>query len=250
MGMVLAELAKLRRSALWIVAVVLPLLAVITGTVNYAGNVEALSSGWASYWSQVVLFYGMVFMSMGVAVAASAAWRMEHRGHNWNLLMATPARAFSVVGAKLASLALVVVTMQFVLLGLVVLSGKLVLGLDGWLPWHSAAAALLGVVAALPVAALQSLLSMLVRSFAAPVALGLLGCVAGVGLLYSGEGGVVSYLLPQSLVTTSLSLGSTAVSDAGSLDLPTAFSVVLAAAATTLALWALSATVLSRRDVR
>ncbi|MCP3014415.1 ABC transporter permease [Nocardiopsis dassonvillei] len=250
MGMVLAELAKLRRSALWIVAVVLPLLAVITGTVNYAGNVEALSSGWASYWSQVVLFYGMVFMSMGVAVAASAAWRMEHRGHNWNLLMAAPARAFSVVGAKLASLALVVVTMQSVLLGLVVLSGKLVLGLDGWLPWHSAAAALLGVVAALPVAALQSLLSMLVRSFAAPVALGLLGCVAGVGLLYSGEGGAVSYLLPQSLVTTSLSLGSTAVSDAGALDLPTAFSVVLAAAATTLALWVLSATVLSRRDVR
>ncbi|PDP89245.1 lantibiotic ABC transporter permease [Glycomyces fuscus] len=250
MGMILAELTKLRRSALWIMAVVLPLLAVVTGTVNYGANEEALSSGWASYWSQVVIFYGMLFMSMGIAVMASAAWRMEHRGHNWNLLMATPARALSILGAKLVSLTLMVAVMQAVLLLLVVLSGRLVLGLDGWLPWRGTAAALLGVVAALPVIALQSLLSMLVRSFAAPVALGLLGCVAGVGVLYSGGGGVVSHLLPQALVTMSLSLGSTAVADAGSVDLPTAAAVVSAAAALTLLLWVLAAAVLSRRDVR
>lgn len=36
--MILAELTKLRRSAVWVVAPVLPLLAVITGTVNYDGN--------------------------------------------------------------------------------------------------------------------------------------------------------------------------------------------------------------------
>ncbi|WP_179811902.1 ABC transporter permease [Nocardiopsis sinuspersici] len=248
--MVLAELTKLRRSALWIVAVVLPLLAVVTGSVNYGGNTETLSVGWASYWSQVVIFYGMLFMSMGIAVMASAAWRMEHRGHNWNLLMATPARALSVIGAKLAALALVVAVMQLVLLVLVVLTGRFVLGLDGWPHWHSGAAALLGVVAALPVIALQSLLSMLVRSFAAPVALGLLGCVAGVGVLYSGGGGAVSHLLPQALVTTALSLGSTAVADAGAVDLPAAAAVVLSAASLTLVLWGLAAAVLSRRNVR
>ncbi|OKI22038.1 lantibiotic ABC transporter permease [Nocardiopsis sp. TSRI0078] len=248
--MVLAELTKLRRSALWIMAVVLPLLAVITGTVNYGANEEALSSGWASYWSQVVIFYGMLFMSMGIAVMASAAWRMEHRGHNWNLLMTTPARALAILGAKLVSLALMVAVMQLVLLLMVVLSGKLVLGLDGWLPWASTAAALLGVVAALPVVALQSLLSMLVRSFAAPVALGLLGCVAGVGVLYSGVGGVIAHVVPQALVSRSLSLGSTAVADAGAVDLPAASAVVLAAAVLTLLLWGLAATVLSRRDVR
>lgn len=248
--MVLAELAKLRRSALWITAVVLPLLAVVTGTVNYGANVEALSSGWASYWSQVVIFYGMLFMSMGIAVTASAAWRMEHRGHNWNLLMAAPVRASAVFGAKLASLALVVVAMQLVLFGLMTLSGKLVLGLDGPPPWHSAAATLLGAVAALPVVALQSLLSMLVRSFAAPVALGLLGCVAGVGVLYSGAGGAVPYLVPQALVGNALSLGSTAVADAGALDPPTVLPLVFAAVAGTLVLWALAAVVLARRDVR
>ncbi|WP_017571268.1 ABC transporter permease [Nocardiopsis halotolerans] len=250
MGMILAELTKLRRSALWIMAVVLPLLAVITGTVNYGANEEALSSGWASYWSQVVIFYGMLFMSMGIAVMASAAWRMEHRGHNWNLLMATPARAFAILGAKLVSLALMVVVMQLVLLLMVVLSGKLVLGLDGWLPWHSTAAALLGVVAALPVVALQSLLSMLVRSFAAPVALGLLGCVAGAGVLYSGVGGVIAHVVPQALVSRSLSLGSTAVSDAGAIDPSTTSAVVFAAVSVTLVLWTLAATVLSRGDVR
>ncbi|WP_285729980.1 ABC transporter permease [Nocardiopsis sp. ATB16-24] len=249
-GMVLAELTKLRRSSLWIVAVVLPLLAVITGTVNYGGNQEALSSGWSSYWSQVVLFYGLFFMSMGVAVMASAAWRMEHRGHNWNLLMATPARAFRIVGAKLAALALMVWAMQSVLLSLVVLTGRLVLGLDGWPPWHSVAAALLGVVAALPVVALQSGLSMLIRSFAVPVALGLLGCVAGVGVLLSGVGGVLPHLVPQALVSMTLNLGSTALSDAGGLDLPTVAAIVAASLSSALLLWVLGATALRRMDVR
>lgn len=248
--MVLAELTKLRRSALWIVAAVLPLLTVITGTVNYSANQGALSAGWTSYWSQVTIFYGMLFMSTAIAVLASAAWRMEHRGHNWNLLMAVPARARSVVGAKIAALALVVAVMQLVLLLMVVLTGKLVLGLDGFLPWNGVAAALLGIVAALPVVALQSVLSMLIRSFAAPVVLGLLGCVAGVGILYAGIGGAVPYLVPQALVIRSLSLGGTAVSDAGVLDLSTAAPVAVASAALTLLLWVLGSAVLSRRDVR
>ena len=54
--MIVAELTKLRRSSLWIIAAVLPVLAVVTGTVNYGNNQGMLSSGWVPFWSQVVLF--------------------------------------------------------------------------------------------------------------------------------------------------------------------------------------------------
>ncbi|SIO86178.1 ABC transporter permease [Nocardiopsis sp. JB363] len=248
--MILAELTKLRRSALWVVAFVLPVLAVTAGTVNYAANQGALSSGWESYWSQSVLFYGLFFMSMGVAVLASAGWRMEHRGHNWNLLMSTPERPGAIVGAKIASLTLVVAAMQVVLLVLVVVIGAFVLGLEGAPPSEYLVVALLGVVAALPVVAAQSLLSMSFRSFTAPVAVGLLGCAIGTGLLYGGQGGAVTYLFPHSLVTSALFLGNSAVSDAAGLDVTVMGSIVLAAVVLTGGLWALSAFVLSRRDLR
>lgn len=227
--MILAELVKLRRSALWLVALVLPVLTVTAGALNYAGNRSMLSSGWAPFWSQVVLFYGLLFLSMGVAVLASAAWRMEHRGHNWNLLMSTPIRPAAIVGAKIAALALVVAFMQLVLLVLVAVVGRLVLGLEGMPPWEQAAVAGLAVVAATPVIAVQSLLSMSIRSFAAPVALGLLGCVAGAGVLLGGGGGVLSHLVPQALVSSALFLGNTAVADSASLD-PGAVGTIVAAA--------------------
>ena len=246
--MILAELTKLRRSALWVVAFVLPVLAVTAGTVNYAANQEVLSSGWEAYWSQVVLFYGLFFMSMGVAVLASAAWRMEHRGHNWNLLMATPARPGAIVGAKITSITIVVTAMQLVLLTLATGIGMFVLDLEGAPPWEYAVVALLGVVAALPVVAAQSLLSMLIRSFTAPVAVGLLGCAIGTGLLYGGQGGVVSHLFPHSLVTSALFLGNGAVSDAAGLDPAAVGPIVFASLALTCGSWALSTYLLSRRD--
>lgn len=89
MNAIRAELLKLRRSAVWIIVVVLPLFAVVTGTVNYVLNVGELSSTWSSYWSQVTLFYGLLYLSIGVAVLASTLWRMEHRG-NWPRLLAAP----------------------------------------------------------------------------------------------------------------------------------------------------------------
>ena len=50
------ESIKLRRSLVWLFTLLLPLLAVITGSVNYAGNQGVLTQGWDSYASQVTIF--------------------------------------------------------------------------------------------------------------------------------------------------------------------------------------------------
>ena len=95
--MLRAELLKLRRSHLWLIAIVLPLLAVITGSINYFSNPGALTHGWDSLFSQVLLFYGMFYLSIGVAVIVAAAWRMEHQGSNYTMLRTNTRRAVSLI---------------------------------------------------------------------------------------------------------------------------------------------------------
>lgn len=221
-----AETLKLKRSATWIIALILPLLAVTTGTINLANNPDTLAAGWASFTSQVTLFYGLLFYSIGIALIAATAWRMEHRGTNWNLLLTTTRQPIKLVAAKIAVIMLPVAFMQFVLVIGTLVSGTLILGLDGTVPWQFALVGLISVIAALPLIAIQSLLSMLMKSFAAPVAICLLGCVIGVATVTSEALRPLSFIWPQAINTRALNLGSTALAGSGGLTAPDALPII------------------------
>ncbi|OFV73511.1 ABC transporter permease [Rhodococcus erythropolis] len=222
-----AELTKLKRSSTWIIALVLPVLAVVTGTVNLAGNTDALDSGWASFTSQIVLFYGLLFYSMGISLLAATVWRMEHRGTNWNLLLTATAKPLRLILAKIGVILVPVALMQAVLVAGTAISGTLVLRLEGPFPWQFALVGLIAIVAAIPLIAAQSLLSMLLKSFAAPVALCLLGCVTGVAAVTSAALRPIGYVLPQAINTRALNLGSTAIAESGGLTVADAASLLL-----------------------
>jgi lantibiotic transport system permease protein len=213
-----AELMKLRRSSLWLVALVLPLLSVTTGASNYAFNGEALTAGWSSYWSQVTLFYGLLFFALAVSLLASSSWRMEHQGTNENLLLTTALKPVRLAAAKVAAISLPVATMQVVLATVAWLIGAAVLRLPGDLPPTLLISPIIVVLAALPLVALQSLLSMLLRSFAAPVAICLVGSAAGILSLTGHAPKALAYLVPQALATRSINLGSTAFADSGAVN--------------------------------
>ena len=95
---------------------ILPLLAVTTGSLNYWGNREVLDQAWASLFGQVFLFYGMFYLSMGVGLLAAAAWRMEHQGTNWNLLRTNTSNALSLILCKIVVIIIPVAFMQIILL--------------------------------------------------------------------------------------------------------------------------------------
>lgn len=231
-----AELTKLKRSSTWIIAFVLPILAVTTGTINFAGNSNALDSGWASFTSQVVLFYGLLFYSMGISLLAATAWRMEHRGTNWNLLLTATAKPFRLAAAKVGAVFIPVTLMQVVLVTGTAFSGIFVLHLEGPFPWGFAVVGFIALVAALPLITVQSLLSMLLKSFAAPVALCLLGCVAGVAAVTSTTLKPIGYILPQAINTRALNLGSIAIAESGGLTIGDAASLLITSLALTAAL--------------
>ena len=238
-----AEAIKLRRFSAWVVAVLLPLLAVITGTVNFIMNRESFE-GWISLSSQITLFYSMMFCSLGIALLASTVWRVEHRGTSWNAMRTTSHSPTAVALAKTLVILVPVLAMQGVLLTLAWLAGIAVAGLGPAIPTAFVASGLLATLGALPLVAVQSLLSMLMRSFAAPVAVAFLGCVVGFGLLASQN--PLIYLVPQGILSETLTLGSSAVSTAGKLDAASMLPLVFAIVCIGAVMWGLLALVARR----
>lgn len=242
-ALIAVELVKLKRSAVWVVSLLLPLMAVITGSVNYTANREVLTAGWVSMSSQVTVFYSMLFFSLGVALLVSASWRVEHRGTSWSAMRTTGDSAAAVVVAKSLVVLVPVAAMQVILVALTWVVG-MALGLGPAMPPSFVVSSLLAVPICLPLVAVQSLLSMLMRSFAAPVALAFGGCVLGIGMLYGQS--PLFYAIPQGLVSYCLNLGSSAASNAGSLTPGDVLPMVGAAAVLGLLTWGALAIVARR----
>ena len=198
---------------MWVVALVLPALTVVSGTVNLLRN--DLPRQWDALASQVFVFYSMFFFSLGVALLGSAAWRPEHRGSSWTAMRTTTHSPAALAAAKTLIITAPVVLMQVMVLALTWLVGA-ALGLGPVPPTSFAVECLIAVPAAQPLIAVQSLLSMRMRSFAAPVAVCFGGIVVGVALVL--KGGALANAWPQSLVTRALTLGSQTLGTVGALD--------------------------------
>lgn len=248
MHLITNDLLKFKRSHMWAVVVLVPLIAVGIGAGNYSANSETLSAGWDSYFSQIMLFYGLLFCTAGIAVLAAYAWRVEHRGHNWLTMLTSTRGTGSLVAAKIAAISVVAAMMHAVLVILALAVG-LVLGVPGEIPVYLLAAAFLSLAPMVAVAAWQSLLSMVIRSFAAPIGIAVVASLISFGALASGMPGV-RFVSAPALLSETLWLGSTAVADAGAIDAGTVLTVVLASAALAAAPWAASVAYLRWTDAR
>lgn len=191
-----AENQKLHASPIWAMFFLLPVISAGYGTFNYLQNLEILTDGWYSLWTQHTLFYSMFFFPAMVAAYAAYLWRLEHLGHNWNLIMTAPVPPLELFAAKFVVTAkLALLTHGFVFV-LYTVCGKLFAHLPGWPPVLLPLYLLRGALGALAVIAAQLVLSMILRSFAVPIFLGLLGGISGI---FAGSKGL-SLLWPYALM--------------------------------------------------
>lgn len=174
-----AEMRKLRGAGIWGVFVLLPLISAAYGTFNFWQNREILTNGWYSLLTQHTLFYALFFISPMMGVYAAYLWRLEHLGGNMNTLMTMPVRPFCFFAAKGVAVFAVTLLTQGWVFALYVLCGKLICGFPGFPPAQIALYMLRGLLGALPVIALQLILSLVIRSFAVPVLIALAGGVVG-----------------------------------------------------------------------
>lgn len=226
---------------IWILFFLLPIISAIYGTFNYLQNLEILTDGWYSLWTQHTLFYATLFFPAMVSAYAAWLWRLEHLGHNWNLIMSVPVRPIDVWIAKFAVVAkLTVLTHGFVFL-LFTLCGKMFAGLPGWPPIALALYLLRGALGTVPIIAAQLLLAMVIRSFAVPIFLGLVGGIAGI--LISAKG--ASLFWPYSLMQIGMNANKQEDLLAGKIGL-----FFLSCSLWFLGLLAASQLILRKKDVR
>ena len=194
---IIAENRKLHASPIWVIFFVLPLISAGYGTFNYLQNLEILTERWYSLWTQHTLFYSMLFFPAMVSAYAAYLWRLEHLGHNWNLIMAAPVRPFALFAAKLLIVVKLMCFTQCFVFVLYVACGRLFAGFSDWPPVSIVFYLVRGIFGGLAVAAVQLLLAMLIRSFAVPIFLGLVGGIAGMLIGSKGYALLWPYCLMQ-----------------------------------------------------
>ena len=183
-----SEQIKLRRSFIWIAFVLIPLIPSLMGTQNYLNNIELLKSEWLSLWTQETLFYSNFFFAPLIAIYCSYLWRMENQNKNRYMLLPQPVPVRNVFLGKFITILKITFFTQFWVFLLFLISGKLV-DLPGLPPAQTFAYTIRGLLGGAAIAALQLLISMIVRSFAAPIAVagsisGLIAANSKYGLYY------------------------------------------------------------------
>lgn len=235
-----SEQLKLRRTPLWAAFLIAPFIPAILGTQNYLNNLDLLKSEWFSLWTQETLFYSNFFFAPFIAVYCSYLWRMENRNKNRYSLLTAPVPIRNIVLGKLIITGKTTLLTQLWVYILFVISGKLT-GLAGFPPAATLYYVFRGLLGGMVIVSLQLLLSMMIRSFAAPIAIAILGSITGLLAANSSFG----LLYPYSLLMLGMNANRTEDMLAGS-SLPFVMSSVFYLVLFT----ALAVFLLKRRDVR
>lgn len=191
-----AELIKLRYSRIWLILMSLPVISVLIGSANFYMNQGVLKKEWYSLWSQVALFYGEFFFPILIAICCAYIWRLEHFNKNWNMIMTAPISAIHIFLSKLIVVGVLLAFVQVFFCLLYFIGGKLI-GLTSAIPKELPGWLLRGWIAAITISALQSALSMRIRSFAVPIGISLCAVFIGLGMYVSNLG----LFFPHSLMT-------------------------------------------------
>lgn len=182
-----AERLKLKGSMIWLSFFFFPAFSVFLSSANFFMNQQVLTHQWDSLWEQVSIFYGLLFLPMLMAVFCAYEWRLEHLNHNWNTLMTAPIPPRNIFWGKFFVSAGFSLSAQILFMVLFFLAGCCFrfaqpFPLSDAVRWF-----LCAWIGSLAVAAMQLLFSMLIRSFAVPVGMGLGFCILGIGLATQGK---------------------------------------------------------------
>lgn len=199
-----AERIKLKRSPVWIAFILMPVVPAVLGTINYLGNIGILTSEWYSLWTQHTIFTCYFFLPIMIGIYCAYIMRLEQNNSNWNKTLAMPVPKNEIFLAKLITVAFMILISEIWIGALFVISGKII-GMTAALPLRSIAIwCLFGTLGGIVMAAVQLVLSMIIRSFALPIGISLAGGVSGLVFLAKNLG----HLWPYSLMAYGMNSNS------------------------------------------
>ncbi|MEN2767434.1 ABC transporter permease [Ornithinibacillus xuwenensis] len=165
-----SEWFKLRKSKVVFIVLVGPLVGFLIGLTSDIDMFPKEANQWTSTLMVMNLTYALLFLPLITGVLASVICWYEHQAGGWKQLLGLPVTRGRVFVSKYVLLILLIVVIQFLYLGSIVAIGFMFNYTDPFpmeIVWKSI---LGGWIASLPLAALQLWMSMMFRSFAAPLA--------------------------------------------------------------------------------
>lgn len=178
------EWLKLRRSSIWLLIFVSPLLSAAVG-VGTIRQESKESFTWLNLLETMTLPHGLLFLPLLAGVFAAFVCRYEHDSGGWKQLLAMPVSRTSVYLAKLMSVSLLIIGTQLLFLVSLLAVGWFY-DMGGSIPWTDFIQSLVGgLVACLPLAALQLAVSVGWANFAAPLSINVIFTIPNVIIVNS-----------------------------------------------------------------
>ncbi|WP_066193412.1 ABC transporter permease [Gracilibacillus timonensis] len=168
------ERLKLKRSNIWLMYIIGPLLGVLLAYVNFFKNYDLFmgpgDNAWEEAWTQVALFMGPFVLPILVGVYAALVCRGEHVGGGWKQLLAFPISHSKIFFGKFITIIRMIMITMILLLVFFIGLGY-VTGIDGVLPVMSLLGYIVrGILACLPLVVLQLIISIRSKTFGIPLA--------------------------------------------------------------------------------
>ncbi|PLR96563.1 ABC transporter permease [Bacillus sp. T33-2] len=162
-----SELLKMRKSSIWLLILISPVLSSLVGFGELNGSGEHT---WITTLAIMSWLHGMLFLPLMTGVFSAFVCRFEHIEGGWKQLLAMPVSRTSVFLAKFLVVVLLLALSQALFLAGLLLVGN-VKDLAGPVPWNEILTSITGGwLACMPLAALQMGVSTAWSSFAAPLA--------------------------------------------------------------------------------
>ncbi|WP_100330121.1 ABC transporter permease [Bacillus xiapuensis] len=168
------ERLKLKRSKIWILYILGPLVGVLLAFINFRNNYDLFmqpgDSEWVEVWTQVAIFMGPFVLPIAVGIYAAFVCRGEHIGGGWKQLLTLPiGRSKIFMGKFFMASIMVAITLLIVLLFF--LSFGFFNGLEGDLPLIQIIIFIVqGFLACLPLLLIQLIVSLRAKTFGIPLA--------------------------------------------------------------------------------
>ncbi|WP_208591214.1 ABC transporter permease [Gracilibacillus suaedae] len=168
------EQLKLKRSKLWLLYLIGPLLGVFLAYINFFKNYDLFmqpgDNAWIEAWTQVALFMGPFVLPILVGIYTALVCRSEHVGGGWKQLLALPIKHSEIFLGKFLTVVKMVVITMIILLILFIGFG-FIKGVEGSLPIFTIFEFMIrGILACLPLILLQLIISIRAKTFGIPLA--------------------------------------------------------------------------------
>lgn len=170
------ELLKIKRSKIFFVATLFPMIAIIQG-IGFAQNMkgkEGMEDIWMLLFSNSVLIYGLLIFPMLVTIIIAMITRIEHSNNGWKGLLSLPLKRKDVYLSKLL-LGCGILLYNIVILSTGIIASGIVFGASRPIPFDVVLLRpILAFIAALPIISLQFYLSMRFKNAGIPLGVGAL----------------------------------------------------------------------------